>query len=775
MNNLKVNYDNWILEETSIDPQIISMNETLFSLSNGHFGTRGSLEEFSMYKEAFGHSDASFVNGYYDIDSIQYGEWAYGYAEKHQTMIPVPNTKEIIIEVNNITFTLEEGTIHKHVRHLNLKNGILSRYVKWESPNGHLLQFTFERLVSYRFPEIFAQSLTVSSLTDDVDLKVIFKLDKLNNLETSEEKSSQDPRVKTYDKKRFKINKNLNSKQLDQLVHIETINSKLHLLIGNISKCSNQKFVENKSDSFTSYLGTLKKGSVVQFEQFTGYSSPFDHLTNYSEIEKKLLSQLKIVKKLTFSKVKNKHIEDMSDFWNISDIEITGDNKLQLGLRFNLFHLNQAAARDGKHNISAKGLTGAGYEGHYFWDTEIYMLPFFIYTQPAIARKLLTYRYSILDSARERAREMGVNHGALFAWRTINGKEASAYYPAGTAQIHINGAITNAVKTYVEATEDEEFKWNEGIEIVIEAARFYYNWGHFDSMRDHAFVLNAVTGPDEYTAIVNNNYYTNLIAKNTFKLAYNWVNKAKSKNIETALKIFEKLELNEEEIHGWVKAADKMYFPYDEKSKLSMQDDSFFHKKVWDFENTPEENYPLLLNYHPLTIYKHQVNKQADLVLAHLLFSSDFSQEQIARDYQYYESITTHDSSLSRSAFGIVASRLGMIDKSYNYFMDTALMDLNDMQNNTKDGVHAANMGGSWMSMVFGFGGMEIKNGQLYFSPRIPNQWDGLIFKIVYKNRIIQIKITQESTIYTLLKGNSIELNHFGNVYLLDNQLNFSS
>ncbi|MCD8505781.1 MAG: hypothetical protein LRY37_01080 [Alkalibacterium thalassium] len=246
----------------------------------------------------------------------------------------------------------------------------------------------------------------------------------------------------------------------------------------------------------------------------------------------------------------------MDKFWSVSDIELEGDQALQIGLRFNLFHLHQAAGRDEHTNMSAKGLTGEGYEGHYFWDTEMYMFPFFLYTQPKIAKSLLMYRHSILPQARERARTMAIDNGALFAWRTINGEEASPYYPAGTAQIHINADIAHAVYEYGKVSEDEAFMFNEGLDILVETARFWLEWGHFDDERDGAFVLNDVTGPDEYTAIVNNNFYTNLMAKKNLSYAIEYAQKAQ----EQAADKLDELHVTEDELENWKQAESRMSF-----------------------------------------------------------------------------------------------------------------------------------------------------------------------------------------------------------------------
>lgn len=385
-----------------------------------------------------------------------------------------------------------------------------------------------------------------------------------------------------------------------------------------------------------------------------------------------------------------------------------------------MFHLNQAAGRTGLTNIAAKGLTGDGYEGHYFWDTEMYMLPFFIYTQPETAKTLLLYRYSILDKARSRARELAIKKGVLFPWRTINGAECSAYYPAGTAQFHINADIAYGVERYFSATGDTDFMLAAGLEIMIETARFWVEFGSYIPAKSNQFCLNGVTGPDEYTALVNNNFYTNLMAqKNLVNAAKAFHELSLSHPVEIE-KIIERLAITPDESKVWQKAGEKMYLLFDEEHQLTIQDDSAFNKAIWNFNETPKEKYPLLLHFHPLTIYRYQVNKQADTVLAEFLFSNEFTNEQKIRDFDYYEKITTHDSSLSRSIFGMMASEIGRSNEAYHYFMDTVLMDFKDGQGNTADGIHAANMGGSWLSLVYGFAGLKMTEGKLSFEPKIP-------------------------------------------------------
>ena len=345
-----------------------------------------------------------------------------------------------------------------------------------------------------------------------------------------------------------------------------------------------------------------------------------------------------------------------------------GDDALLQGLRFNLYHLLQSAGRDGETNIAAKGLTGEGYEGHYFWDTETYIFPMFLHTAPEIARELLTYRYRILPFARERAREMGHPTGALYPWRTIGGKEASAYYPAGTAQVHIDADIALAVKRYVEATGDEDFLWDMGAEMVCETARLYLDLGFYNPNKGGKFCLNEVTGPDEYNALVDNNAYTNLMAAENMRFAADTLERMAQKAPEKYAALVEKIALKDGEKEAWRQAAENMYVPRDEATGLIWQDDGFMDRKPWPLSSIPRENFPLLLHYHPMVIYRHQVCKQADTVLAMLLLPHRFTLAEQRTAFDYYDRVTTHDSSLSMAAFSAVASRGGQPGKGLRLF-----------------------------------------------------------------------------------------------------------
>ncbi|HLY28987.1 MAG TPA: glycosyl hydrolase family 65 protein, partial [Aggregatilineales bacterium] len=443
-----------------------------------------------------------------------------------------------------------------------------------------------------------------------------------------------------------------------------------------------------------------------------------------------------------------------------TDVDIVGDPATQQGVRFNMFHLLQSAGRDGRTNIAAKGLTGEGYEGHYFWDTETYIIPFFLYNNPNISRSLLEYRYRILDKARNRARQMSHPKGALFPWRTINGDECSAYFPAGTAQYHIDADVAFAIKRYHEATGDDAFLIEYGAEILFETARLWVSLGAYIEGKGKAFCINCVTGPDEYSALVDNNCYTNLMARENLNYACHiaaWMQKAAP---EAYRQLVKRIGLEEHEIAEWQRAADAMYIPYDENLHIYKQDDNFLNKAAWDFANTPPENYPLLIHYHPLVIYRHQVCKQADFVLALYLLSHKFTLDEKKRNYDYYEKVTTHDSSLSTCIFSIVGSEIGYHDKAYQYFVGTARMDLDDFHGNVKDGIHAANMAGTWLSLVNGFAGMRAHDDVLGFNPYLPGGWQSYSFKVTYRGCLLKVSINKDGAIYELLHGEALTLQH---------------
>ena len=384
-------------------------------------------------------------------------------------------------------------------------------------------------------------------------------------------------------------------------------------------------------------------------------------------------------------------------------------------------------------------------------------MPFLIYTAPSIAKNLLKFRHSMLDKARQRAHQVN-QKGALFPWRTINGEEASAYYAAGTAQYHINADIAYALRKYVAATGDTAFLFDEGAEILVETARLWLDLGFYSLRKEGKFCISGVTGPDEYNTVVDNNAFTNLMARENLWCAVATIEALQLEMPELYDLLVDKTGLDPSEVEAWQKAADAMYIPYDKVVGIIPQDDTFMDKKPWDFDSTPPDKYPLLLFYHPLVIYRHRVIKQADVVLALFLLGDEFSLQTKRRNFEYYESLTTGDSSLSACVEGIVAFAIGDMEKALAYTRAALLMDLGDVAGNVHDGCHVAATGGSWMITVYGIAGMRDYNGHLSFNPRMPRQLKRLQFPLTVHNQRLEVDVTREAATYLLREGSELEI-----------------
>ncbi|KRO18926.1 glycoside hydrolase family 65 protein [Lacticaseibacillus saniviri] len=680
--------------------------ETIFALSNGHFGLRAG-DPFTPSATA-----GTIINGLYETTPIQYGESAFGYATHHQTTPLLPDLRQIELTTTTGTTFKTQTLVDKT---LDLETGQLSE--TWRVSDGHhQLLVTLASVVSQQEQTSASLVYTIQSVDFTGELTINKSL-----TAPAQQADSDDPR---------------------QSRQVQTLTTTTEHPDGNTIAMSIR--TEHSDQSIDLQL-QADTGLTTHVTMNPGATFTYQVVAQVSQINTVMPAV-----SATNIAIEEDAKAYWHEFWNSSDVTIEANPELNRAIHYNLFQLAASAGRDGRTNIPAKGLSGTGYEGHYFWDTEMYMLPFFTYTNPAIAKQLLQYRHSILPQAKQRARTLGVDHGALFAWRTINGEEASAYYPAGTAQYHIDGDIAYAVDRYYNITGDHEFMVTTGLELMIETARFWQdfgNWSQINGKRQFGFY--DVTGPDEYTAIVNNNYYTNRLAKFNLQRAAELVTEFADQATVLGVKA--------DEADQWHQTADSVYLPYSEERQINEQDDSAFQKPVWPFETTPKQNYPLLLHYHPLNIYRYQVNKQADTLLADYLFM-DLPHAQLKREYAYYEAITTHDSSLSRSIFSVLAAQLNDTKKATDYFMDTAQMDLVDLQGNASDGLHVANLGGSWLSIATGFGGIQFKDQCLHIDNHLPTAWPALTIRFCYRGRLLAVRYTHESTDVALIKGEPVEL-----------------
>ena len=526
--------------------------------------------------------------------------------------------------------------------------------------------------------------------------------------------------------------------------------------------CDGQKVTDvnwmaeaGEMDTISNASMQVKEGECVTLDKFICYSTSLD--MEKEKLEAFVQDEFAAAKSEGYEKLEEQQKVYMQNFWKTADVEIKGNEELQQGLHFNLFHIIQSAGRDGRTGMGAKGLSGEGYEGHYFWDTEMYVLPVLIFTEPETARKLLDYRYATLPQARDRARILGHMKGALYPWRTINGEEASTYYPLGTAQYHINADISYALSLYLQVTGDVDYLKEKGAEILIETARVWADVGSFAECKGGKYCICDVTGPDEYNVLVDNNFYTNLMARENLRDAVGAVEYLKEHAPEDLKRLEENLDFSVEELGLWREIIGKMYFPYDEKRQVYPMDDGFMMRKPWDENKIPPEKRAWLYeNYHPLFIMRHRMSKQADAILGMYLHNDLFTEEEIRRNYDFYQEVTLHHSSLSTCIFGIVACDIGYLDEAYKYFSQSARMDLDDYHNNFYAGIHAANMAGTWQAIVNGFAGVRCQNGVLKFKPTIPKEWEEYAFRLKFKGALLEVRITKDEAEFTLLEGGEI-------------------
>ena len=721
-------------------------NETLFTVGNGNIGLRGDTEE-----KALSSHKGTYINGFYDTEPIQYGEVAFGYAKNHETILNLPDVKRIEMSVDGERFGLD-GDISAFSLTLDTSRGVMKRITAWRGKNGSSVRLESERLASFVNPSCAAIRYTVENTgRNAASIALASAIDTTSGNILAED----DPRVGAKFKHTPLAVTDCFVKDNAIAFNAKTANSGLllsgcaiHTLEGGIASFENNSedfddVVEEKIPAFFASF-TLEAGKSFTLTKYICLEHSSVNDTSAEQLAEKAKENCKAFADEGFEKALCAQKKYLDEFWSVANIHIeeeNGENKVEEALRFNLFHLLQSAGRNGKTSIAAKGLTSEGYEGHYFWDTESYVCPVFTYTAPDIAKKLLEYRASILPNARERAKVMALQ-GALYPWRTISGEETSAYFPAGTAQYHINADIIFALNRYLNTAEGD-FDSKAVQEMCAESARMYASLAHFNE-RTGKYCIDDVTGPDEYTAIVNNNAFTNLMVRETLEIA--------AKRSGTAASEAEKDE--------WKHIAENMYIPFDKDAGVYPQDDSFMNKAEWDFEHTPRENYPLLLHYHPLVIYRHRVLKQPDLVLAQFLLSRRFTLAEKIRNYAFYERYTTGDSSLSHCIMSIMAAKTGDGEKALDYFNKTVRMDIDDVNGNSRDGIHTACMAGSWMSVVYGFAGFEDYGGEYSFDPKLPKSWKDLEFNLSLKGCVLGVKITADSATYTLKSGSALEFYH---------------
>lgn len=740
--------DPWRLVERGFHPERVPASETLFALANGHLGVRGTVEEGEPL-----HEHGTFINGYHETWPIVYPEAAFGLASVGQTIISLPDATAIRLFLDDEPVILSHGHLISHARTLDFRTGVLERSYDWESPTGLRIRVSTRRLVSFAEREVVAFRMEVQVLSGRARLAVSSLL--VNHQGSEEARHELDPRrAAAIEGALEPLSWGSDEDRMSMLVRTRRSGMTAACVAAN-SVGSNRPFtVAPRSVPFECAVD-------FAFDVVEGDRLTLDKLAAYSTAEPAVASDAVLAEShralnqaadLGFDELVARQRAALDDFWTRSDVRLEGDDEAQQAVRWNLFQLAQATLRTDGEGVPATGLTGRGYDGHYFWDTEIYVQPFLVATQPALARQLLSFRHRMLPAARQAARLLSEN-GALFPWRTINGEEASAYYLAGTAQYHIDADVAHALHEYVEWTGDDGILRGGGAELLVETARMWAGLG-FHSQDDGKFHIHGVTGPDEYTTIVDDNTYTNMMAGENMAFAGAVVGELERADPQWFKAFCQRSELRADEATAWQRAARAMFVPFDRKRGVHPQDAHFFEKEMWDFASTPAENYPLLLHYHPLVIYRFQVLKQADVVLAMHLLPEKFTDAERLSNFLYYEPLTTGDSSLSHAVESVVASEVGLQDLALQHFEHALFMDLANWAGNVDDGVHIASAAGVWSALINGFAGVRRHGHTLHFNPRLPTLWRCLQFSLTFRGRLLAIRI-ERAAITLRLKGES--------------------
>jgi alpha,alpha-trehalose phosphorylase len=745
--------DPYRLVERSFNPDYLPQTEALFTVSNGYLGIRGILEEGVPSTRP-----ATLLNGFHETWPITYGEEAYGYARIGQTIVHVPDGTIVKIDVDDDRIDCTSTEIVEFERALDLRRGTLDRTVVWRLADGRRLRVRTRRFASLARRHLAALRYEVTALDAPIALVITSELaEPVHPIPDG----PQDPRRGRSFGDETLVFEGGTTTAAGSTMTFRTATSGLRVACAMEHDVSALGQVEPTTDAHDDATRT-----VVRFVAHTDEPVALIKLLGYHHgsearagLERRARETVSGARAAGWDALMAEHRALVDDFWKRSDVALGGAPLLQQAVRFNLFTILQSTARSEGHGVPAKGLSGHGYDGHSFWDTEIYVLPFLIHTAPAVARSLLLFRYRMLDEARARAAVMDVR-GALFPWRTIAGSEASANYATGTAQCHIDADIAYAIDQYVGATGDEEFLARYGAEMLVETARMWADLGFVSERRGGRFVINGVTGPDEYSTLVDNNLYTNLMARENLRSAaraVRWLRAHRPHDLRT---LAVRTGLRDDEVEAWDRAADLMYVAYDDDLGLHLQDDQFLEREPWDFANTPDDEHPLLLHHHPLVIYRHQVIKQADVVLATVLLDDAFTLDEKRRIFEFYDPLTTGDSSLSESIQSIAAAEIGDLRTAEEYLVDALTIDLADRNKNVRDGLHVASAGGVWMALVQGLGGMRTRGEVLSFDPALPRRFDRLCFRVRRRDSTLEVDIRPDHVTYRVIDGPPLVIRH---------------
>jgi len=744
----------WSVREDHLDTDRLGQTESIFALSNGHIGWRGNLDEGEPHVIS-----GSYLNGVFESVPLPYAESAYGNPEAGQTIVNVTNGKVIRLLVDDEPFDTRYGTLISHQRVLDLKAGVLRREVEWESPAHRTIRVRSTRLVSLTHRAIAAVEYIVEVV--DGPAEIVVQSELVANEPPGASAQKADPRTGAAIERPLVPEVSSAHGSRAVLIH-STKQSRLRLAAAfdHVVQAPRgaRTSVESSIDHARFTVNVhLKPGQRLRLVKFVAHA--WSSLRSAPALRSQVDGALTSATGHGWERLAAAQRRYLRDFWDRADVTVEGDPQVQQAIRFAMFHVLQSAARAEQRAIPAKGLTGPGYDGHTFWDSETFVMPVLVYTNPPAAADMLRWRHQILEQARGRAQQLGLR-GAAFPWRTIHGEECSGYWPASTAAFHLNADIADAVLRYVSATGDRDFEHRVGVDLLVETARLWASLGQYD--RGGRFRIDGVTGPDEYSAIADNNLYTNLMAQQNLRAAVVAVERYPDAR--------RRLRVTRDEVRAWTRAADNVLIPYNDDLGVHEQAGGFTQHARWDFARTKPDQYPLMLHFPYFDLYRKQVIKQADLVLAMYLRSESFTADEKHRNFAYYEPLTVRDSSLSSCTQAVMAAEVGHLELAYDYLGEAALMDLDDLEHNVRDGLHMGSLAGAWMAAVAGLGGMRHHGSSLSFAPRLPSSINRLRFRLSFLGRLVEVDFDGRRARYRLVRGRPLTIAHHGEELRLTNR-----
>lgn len=737
-----IKQNSWKIIEEGFNSEQHKNSESLFSIGNGHMGQRANFEEHYSGPSLQGH----YIAGIYYPDKTKVGWWKNGYPEYFAKVLNAPAWIGIDVKIGHHRLDLFTCKVTDFKRTLDMKKGLLSREFTAEFTDGKKIRVEARRFLSIVRREIGTIRYSITALNFSAELKVDFFLDA--------DISNQDS---NYDEKFWEP---ITQKAIGDISLITAKTKKTEFIV-TTAQCTRIE-IDNLATGLipsqhtevkkahSKYQFQLEEGQTAQLYKYVSITTSRDY--ENKAIEKQALDVLKNACSAGFSKLEEEQANAWDAKWKDSDIVIEGDLSAQQGIRFNIFQLIQTySGHDARLNIGPKGFTGEKYGGSTYWDTEAYCLPFYLSTSDEhIPRNLLLYRYKQLDKAIENARKLGFTNGAaLYPMVTMNGEECHNEWEITFEEIHRNGAIAFAIFNYIRHTGEESYLYDYGLEVLVALSRFWAQRINFSEARQQ-YVMLGVTGPNEYENNVNNNWYTSYIAIWTLKYTLEGISKMRKLHPFKANTLFQRINLDpEKETILWKEIIDKMYFAEDQSLGIFLQQDGYLDKEqILASELAPFER-PINQNWSWDRILRSCFIKQADVLQGIYLFEEDFSEEEIRRNFEFYEPRTVHESSLSPCIHVVLASKLGLPEKAYELYLRTSRLDLDDYNHEVHEGCHITSMAGTWLSVVEGFGGMRVKDDALHFNPLLPSAWKSLHFKVRFRGRFVQVKIEPDA--FTLI------------------------